>query len=232
MDIRQLTPELSVSPQIQAMDVVKLKAAGFRAIICNRADGEGSDQPLFNDIELAAQQAGLEAHYLPAESGKVTDEQGRAFGKLLSCLPKPVFAYCLTGMRSTTMWTLSEFDRQPLPQNLETAQKAGFDLKGVVRRIANKGRTPADADHWRRKGVLNAIDTWASRPTDRMRFNWAPPSREMQRIRMSPRLPSASAPSPFCSGRERDSNPCLSNGGWAAGLQTCLPRRGRWPQLQ
>ncbi|MFP5341028.1 MAG: FAD/NAD(P)-binding oxidoreductase, partial [Gammaproteobacteria bacterium] len=45
---------------------------------------------------------------------------------------------------------LSQATRQPLPQILGAASRAGFDLKGVVRRIVNGGRTPvevADASH-------------------------------------------------------------------------------------
>lgn len=150
MDIRHLASGLSVSEQIFPNHLNELKNSGFRAIICNRPDGEGSDQPLFAEIKHVAQTMGIEAHYLPAESGKVTDEQGVAFGKLLESLPKPVLAYCRSGMRSTTMWALSQADRQPLPQIVETAKKAGFDMKGVIRRIANKGRTPievAEAEH-------------------------------------------------------------------------------------
>ncbi len=144
MDIRQLMPELSVTPQITTADIAELKQAGYRAIICNRPDGEGSDQPLFAEIAFAAQAAGIEAHYLPAESGKVSDEQGVAFGQLFNRLPKPVLAYCRTGMRSTTMWALSSANSQPLPQLLDSAKNAGFDLKGVIRRLANHGRTPAE----------------------------------------------------------------------------------------
>lgn len=150
MDIRHLASGLSVSEQIFPHQLSELKNTGFRAIICNRPDGEGSDQPLFAEVKRAAQSMGIEAHYLPAESGKVTDEQGIAFGKLLESLPKPVLAYCRSGMRSTTMWALSQASQQPLPQIVETANKAGFDMKGVIRRIANKGRTPvevAEAEH-------------------------------------------------------------------------------------
>jgi sulfide:quinone oxidoreductase len=150
MDIRPLVPGLSVAPQITAAELDALKKAGYRAIICNRPDGEGSDQPLFAEISHAAQAVGIEAHYLPAESGKVSDEQGVAFGQLFDSLPKPVLAYCRTGMRSTTMWALSQANSQPLPTILESAKKAGFDLKGVIRRIANLGRTPievAEAEH-------------------------------------------------------------------------------------
>lgn len=150
MDIRRLAPGLLVSEQIFPAQLAELKEAGFRTIVCNRPDGEGSDQPLFAEIKRAAQAVGIEAHYLPAESGKVTDEQGIAFGKLLETLPKPVLAYCRSGMRSTTMWALSQAGQQSLPHIVETAKKAGFDMKGVIRRIANQGRTPvevAEAQH-------------------------------------------------------------------------------------
>jgi sulfide:quinone oxidoreductase len=150
MDIRHLAPGLSVSEQIFPNQLAELKEAGFRTVVCNRPDGEGSDQPLFAEIKRAAEAVGIEAHYLPAESGKVTDEQGIAFGKLLETLPKPVLAYCRSGMRSTTMWALSQAGKQSLPHIVETAKKAGFDMKGVIRRIANQGRTPvevAEAQH-------------------------------------------------------------------------------------
>ncbi len=150
MDIRHLASGLSISGQIHPDQMSEIKTSGFRAIICNRPDGEGSDQPLFADIQRAAQAMGIEAHYLAAESGKVTDEQGVAFGKLFESLPKPVLAYCRSGMRSTTMWALSQAGQQPLPRIVETASKAGFDMKGVIRRIANEGRTPvgvAEARH-------------------------------------------------------------------------------------
>ena len=150
MDIRPLVPGLAVAPQIAAAELIELKKAGYRAIICNRPDGEGADQPLFAEIAYAAKAVGIEAHYLPAESGKVSDEQGVAFGQLFDSLPKPVLAYCRTGMRSTTMWALSQANSQALPALLESAKNAGFDLKGVIRRIVNLGRTPvevAEAKH-------------------------------------------------------------------------------------
>ena len=50
MDIKTLTANLSVTPQITASDMQAIKDAGFRAIICNRPDGEGADQPTFEEI--------------------------------------------------------------------------------------------------------------------------------------------------------------------------------------
>jgi sulfide:quinone oxidoreductase len=150
MDIRALTAELSVAPQLLAADMRAIADAGFRSVVCNRPDGEASDQPGYAELERAAIEHGLQMRFLPAESGKVSDQQGVAFGALMAELPKPVLAFCRTGMRSTTMWALSQAGQMPLPQIIERASKAGFDLKGVVRRIANGGKTPvevADASH-------------------------------------------------------------------------------------
>ena len=150
MDIKALTPNLSVSPQILASELQAVADAGFKALICNRPDGEGADQPSFDEIAQAAAALGLQASYLPAETGKVRDEDGKAFGTLLSTLPGPVLAYCRTGMRSTTMWSLSQSGVTPLPQILEAGRKAGFDMQSLVQRIANGGVTPgdqADATH-------------------------------------------------------------------------------------
>ena len=144
MDIKSLTPNLSVSPQILASELQAVADAGFKALICNRPDGEGADQPSFDEIAQAAARLGLQARYLPAETGKVRDEDGKAFGALLHTLPGPVLAYCRTGMRSTTLWALSQAGVTPLPQILEASRKAGFDMQPLVQRIANGGVTPAD----------------------------------------------------------------------------------------
>ena len=145
-----LTPVLSVAPQISTADLPAIAQAGFKSIICNRPDGESADQTGYSEIESAAKALGLEARYLPAETGKVSDEQSAAFGKLMDELPKPVLAYCRSGMRSTTMWALANAANLPLPGIIEAANRAGYDLKGLMRRIINGGKAPvevADVSH-------------------------------------------------------------------------------------
>ncbi|WP_299622494.1 bifunctional protein tyrosine phosphatase family protein/NAD(P)/FAD-dependent oxidoreductase [Pelagibius sp.] len=145
MDIRTLDKSFAVSAQIAAADLTEIARAGYKTVICNRPDGEGNDQPLFHEIEEAAQAAGLEAHYLPVESGKVSEADAEAFGERLEAAPKPVFAYCRSGTRSVTLWSLSRAGRMPLADILAAAKTAGYDMSGVVRRIANQGRTPGEA---------------------------------------------------------------------------------------
>ena len=45
MDIKPLNPGISVSPQIAPGDMAEIAAQGFKAIICNRPDGEEAGQP-------------------------------------------------------------------------------------------------------------------------------------------------------------------------------------------
>ncbi|MGX0904862.1 sulfide:quinone oxidoreductase [Roseovarius sp. MBR-79] len=144
MDIKKITDALSVSPQIAPGDLAAIKAAGFRAVICNRPDGEGADQPNFEEIEAAARAQGLEARYLPITAGMVRDQDAGDFGRALRELPGPVLAYCRTGTRSATLWSLSEATRRPVPEILAATKAAGYDMAGVARRIINGGKTPTD----------------------------------------------------------------------------------------
>ncbi|MCT4372930.1 TIGR01244 family phosphatase [Yangia mangrovi] len=144
MDIRKITDDIAASPQITEADVAAIAEAGYRAIICNRPDGEGADQPNFEEIEAAAKQAGLEARYIPVIAGKVQDADADAFGKALRELPGPVLAYCRSGTRSATLWSLSQAGSLPPAHILAATKQAGYDMAGVVRRIVNGGRTPTD----------------------------------------------------------------------------------------
>lgn len=155
MQLRTLTYFVSVSEQIGTDDARPIAAAGFRAVICNRPDGEGADQPNFAEIERACREAGLETAYLPVVSGQVGDTDATAFGALLDRLPKPVLAYCRTGTRSATLWSLSEAAHgRPMPDILGAAKGAGYDMNGVVRRIANRGKVPTDSGERRHEVVI------------------------------------------------------------------------------
>ncbi len=146
MDIKRVSESFAVSGQVQLRDVAALQAAGFRSLICNRPDGEDADQPAFEEIASAARAAGLEVHYIPVVTGKVEDSDVNAFARAYETAPKPVFGYCRSGMRAVTLWALAQAGAgQPLPTILGAARGAGYDIAGVVRRIANGGRTPTDA---------------------------------------------------------------------------------------
>jgi sulfide:quinone oxidoreductase len=144
MEIKTITKTLSVTAQIAPSDLEALKQAGFCSVMCNRPDGEGGDQPSFAEISAAAEAVGMQAAYVPVVSGAVSDEDVAAFDAAMQSLPKPVLAFCRTGTRSATLWSLSEGGRRPLAEILSTAKAAGYDMSGAVRRIANGGKAPTD----------------------------------------------------------------------------------------
>ncbi|WP_175736209.1 aminotransferase class V-fold PLP-dependent enzyme [Burkholderia ambifaria] len=92
------------SRQITPAELKAIRNAGFRAVICNRPDGESADQPAFDEIAAAARELGLDARYLPVERDRIGDAEVDAFGALVDALPKPVLAYCRSGSRSGMLW--------------------------------------------------------------------------------------------------------------------------------
>lgn len=131
MKVKKIDDHLSVADQITKKDISAITKAGFKSIVCNRPDGEVPGQPTFKEIEQAAIKANLPIRYLPAESGAVTPELGQEFGKILEELPKPVLAYCRSGMRCTTLWALSNAQTMDRASIVQTAANAGYDISAI-----------------------------------------------------------------------------------------------------
>jgi sulfide:quinone oxidoreductase len=127
-----LSDTLSVAGQISPANLQAIAAAGFKSIVCNRPDGESPGQFSAQDIATAARQAGLTMACLPVESGRVSLQDAREFGELLNQLPGPVLAYCRSGMRSATLWALSQAGSRPWPELVQRAAQAGFNLSSVA----------------------------------------------------------------------------------------------------
>ncbi|KFI27216.1 TIGR01244 family sulfur transferase [Paenirhodobacter enshiensis] len=132
MDIRQITPELSVAPQIEPEEVAQLAALGFRALIDNRPDAEAGPERDSAAMAEAAKAAGLAFRYIPYEPGLLTDDLADAFGAALSELDGPVLAYCRSGTRSSHLWAMTEAGRRPIDEIVQMAAHAGYDHSGLL----------------------------------------------------------------------------------------------------
>lgn len=144
MNIKSISEELSLSEQLQLDDIKALAEQGYRSLICNRPDGEAADQPTFDEIKAAAESAGMTVRYLPVVPGQISDGDVADFSQAIRELPKPTLAYCRTGTRSATLWSLSQANNMPIPDILSAAKAAGYDMSGAARRLANGGKTPTD----------------------------------------------------------------------------------------
>ncbi len=130
MDLRQLTPDLAVSPHILPEEVPALAEAGFRVLINNRPDDEvGADQD-HDAMRAAAEAAGLRYYYIPFTPGQITPDMIAAQAEALAG-PGPKVAYCRSGNRSTVLWALTRAGIEPAEDLLSTAADAGYDLTGI-----------------------------------------------------------------------------------------------------
>ena len=136
MEIRQLSDQLSVAAQITVQDVEHIAAQGFKTILCNRPDGEASDQPEFRLIAQAAQAAGINAQYMPVAPKEITDANIVEFGEGLKNIPSPMLAYCRTGTRCAFLWALSKgASGAPVNEIISAASNAGYDVSKLLPRI-------------------------------------------------------------------------------------------------
>lgn len=111
MRIVEITPEYSVAPQIAPSDVAEIAARGFRAVMCNRPDGEEPGQPGVDEVRAAAERQGLAFTFVPVISGGILPEDVTEFDEALAELPQPVLAYCRSGARCRNLWMLAQHGR-------------------------------------------------------------------------------------------------------------------------
>lgn len=131
MDIRQITPRYSVSPQISVEDVPAIKAAGITTVICNRPDAEVPPSHQAETLRKAVEAEGLTFKVLPLTHQTMTPDNVAAQNDMVTEAEGPVLAYCASGTRCTVIWALSQAREMPVDDILATAQKAGYDLSGM-----------------------------------------------------------------------------------------------------
>ena len=132
MDLKRINDHVSVSGQIRPEDVAALKAAGFVAIVNNRPDGESPDQPSGAEIAAAAAAAGLEYHAIPLGREGVSPELVAQTKAVLEGSTGPVFCYCRSGTRSTTLWALSQAGNVDAEEIISQAAEAGYDMSHLA----------------------------------------------------------------------------------------------------
>ncbi len=138
MDVKRINDHVSVSPQISPDDLPAIKAAGFVAVINNRPDGESADQPSSATMEAAAKAAGLDYHYIPLGRDGVSAQMVEDTKAVLEGSNGPVFCYCRSGTRSTTLWALSQAGKLPAQEIVDAAQHAGYDMSHLLGHLSQK----------------------------------------------------------------------------------------------
>lgn len=132
MDIRRLSDDFSVSPQIAVTDLQTIWDAGFRTIICNRPDDEDPGQPSVDEIETAARKLGFAFAHISADSRGANMTHAIETRRQLPDVPKPVFAYCRSGTRCTVIWSLMMVSELEANEILAATSAAGYDMSPLI----------------------------------------------------------------------------------------------------
>ena len=132
-DIRKVTDDFAVAPQISPQDLAQAAKDGFVLVINNRPDGEAPDQPASAEMEAAAKAAGLDYVHIPVRGGP-TPEQVEAVAAAVQEANGPVLAFCRSGTRSIITWSLGKAisGARPRDELIQLGADAGYDLSGVL----------------------------------------------------------------------------------------------------
>ncbi len=123
MDIRTLSPDFAVTPQIHVSDIEDIKAEGFTHIVCNRPSAESAPGDKPSDIEMATKAAGLGFSNNPVVMGQLNMENVNA-----QKIDGKTLAYCASGTRSAIVWALAVAGTQPTKDILAALDTAGFPM--------------------------------------------------------------------------------------------------------
>ena len=130
MDIRKITDNYAVSPQILPEDLPAIAAAGFTTVICNRPDEEVPAEIQSEVMRIATEAAGLRFEVLPLThatiGGSVADQMA-----LCAASDGPVFAYCASGTRCSIVWSLGQVGQMSTDDIIAATARAGYDLSGL-----------------------------------------------------------------------------------------------------
>ena len=131
MDIRSLTPDYAVSPQIDLTDLAAIKAAGFTTVIDNRPDGEIPPHLHTDAMRAAAQAVGLQFVANPVIGGALSMANVQAQAAAITEAPGPILAYCASGNRSSICWALSQAGTRSTDELIALPAQHGYNLEGL-----------------------------------------------------------------------------------------------------
>ena len=131
MEIRQITPRYSVSPQITVEDIPAIVEAGFVKVICNRPNVEIPEDMQSDVIGQAVRDAGLDFETLELTHQTMTPDNIARQRMFVESREGPVLAYCASGTRCSVAWALGQCDRMSTDDILTATRNAGYALDNL-----------------------------------------------------------------------------------------------------
>lgn len=138
LKIARLTENLTVSAQPGREDFAALAARGVKTVINNRPDAEQPGQLSAVDGARLAAENRMDYRHIPVTLQNMSDGDVRAFAGAVSQAKGAVHAHCRSGVRSATLWAVSEVaaGRLDKASAKDAIEAAGYDATAVMAWLA------------------------------------------------------------------------------------------------
>lgn len=101
---RSLSPNISVTGNMDQKKFATLLQQGFKSVIVNRPDDENGNQVRVHQLRNISEKSQISVIYQPIQSGKITTTDVQEFAKYYNELPKPILMICRSGTRSSSLY--------------------------------------------------------------------------------------------------------------------------------
>ena len=128
--MKELPGDVFVTGQLLPAQMQALAEQGIMGFINNRPDMEAPIQPLSEALEAAAQALGVDYHYIPM-SGGLQPGTIEASVTAFKNMPRPIVAFCASGMRSAALWAFAHVDKLGVDGVMDAIEATGFNLEQI-----------------------------------------------------------------------------------------------------
>ncbi|MGB6229495.1 MAG: TIGR01244 family sulfur transferase [Litorimonas sp.] len=126
--MKELPGDVFVSGQLMPAQLQALAEQGVMTFINNRPDQEAPLQPMSEEMEQAAMAVSLDYFHIPMAGG-ISPGLVEASVTAYRDAPRPIVAFCGSGMRSAALWAFAHVDKMGVDAVMDAVSAVGFQLE-------------------------------------------------------------------------------------------------------
>lgn len=116
--------------QIDIVTLTALSEQGVMSFINNRPDNEAHLQPSSESLANAAKELGIDYRHIPMAGGLTPHTLNQSV-KAYSEMPRPIVAFCASGMRSAALWAFAHVNDIGVNEVMSAVAEAGYNLEQI-----------------------------------------------------------------------------------------------------
>jgi len=128
--VKELPGDVFITGQLLAVQMQALSEQGVMSFVNNRPDMEAPIQPRSEELEQAAQTIGVDYFHIPMAGG-ITPGLIDASVTAYENTPRPIVAFCASGMRSAVLWGFAHVKVMGVDGVMDALSSAGFNLEQI-----------------------------------------------------------------------------------------------------